>query len=536
MNSGASRISTISSGEVSTAPSRISISGSVITGGTFTQHNYQVQGAKNGFDRLQEVVAPGAFHDSGERSNPPQHRTENTLAVKKTIMDWVLGQDSKTQHAFILWLHGAMGTGKSVMAQEVAEHTDAQGLLIASFFFSRSDPNRNHGRSLFPTIAYQLALAIPQIREKIATIIENDPLILTRSFSTQFQSLIAAPLQDFVRSDDSVGTDFRRLIVIDGLDECLDHKTQCTILDIILNGVQQHRLPVIFLITSRPEQDIFTKFNSPDMCNVLTCLGLNESFLPTPKLLLNDSDNSDGSSNMESQPQEESASEEFHIYATITYQSFPEEDPGRRWLSVTEGERLYTNGVMRSEVDPQGNRRPCLTARNKAGNVGLIRMGIVVFQPLSDDFLPHMNQACRSTVSLDYGSIPFSKWLPVTKDELLSTDGVVRIEDGVYGSKISCYQVCNRAGRIGFIDASKIIFENETQEPPFDRVIRSKVTFDYSANPRSMWLSVKKGEILHTDGRSRIEVGLDGKRYQCYKVRNDSGKRGLINVGNALFM
>ena len=44
----------------------------------------------------------------------------------------------------------------------------------------------------------------------------------------------------------------RRLVIIDGLDECLDPKVQKNILEVLGNAQRQHRLPLIFLFASRP--------------------------------------------------------------------------------------------------------------------------------------------------------------------------------------------------------------------------------------------------------------------------------------------
>ncbi|KDR71808.1 hypothetical protein GALMADRAFT_126732 [Galerina marginata CBS 339.88] len=264
---------------------RALISHSVITGGTFIQHTHdnrriQIQGGKSGFDRLQDAVAPAAFHNSGERFDPPKCHPNTRVAVMKKIMDWIQGQDSETRNALIMWLNGAAGAGKSAIAQSIAELCCAQECLLASFFFGRSDPNRNHARSLFPTIAYQMVLAIPQLREKLVAIIEFDPLIFTRGPSVQFLSLIVKPLRELLDSGFFNDPSSPRLVIIDGLDECLDRRSQCEILDIIVRGIQQDRLPLIFLIASRPEHEISTKFNSPRVTSILTRLVLDDSYLP----------------------------------------------------------------------------------------------------------------------------------------------------------------------------------------------------------------------------------------------------------------
>jgi len=111
-------------------------------------------------------------------------------------MDWIIRQDVDDQNAFILWLYGPAGAGKSTIAHDIARRCDLKKLLLASFFFSRSDPTRSTAKSLIATIAYQIMVNTPGMREKIGGIIEQDPLILTRSLESQVASLIAEPLSE----------------------------------------------------------------------------------------------------------------------------------------------------------------------------------------------------------------------------------------------------------------------------------------------------------------------------------------------------
>ncbi|KAF8966225.1 hypothetical protein BDZ97DRAFT_1658024, partial [Flammula alnicola] len=78
------------------------------------------------------------------------------LAVLKKIMEWI--QNSEDRDAWIMWLHGAAGAGKSAIAQSIAELCIKSKLSIASFFFFRTDSTRNSIQPLIATLAYQLAL------------------------------------------------------------------------------------------------------------------------------------------------------------------------------------------------------------------------------------------------------------------------------------------------------------------------------------------------------------------------------------------
>ena len=57
----------------------------------------------------------------------------------------------------VFWLNGLAGTGKSTIAQTFAEITFADGILGASFFCSRDSEARSNLKSIFPTLAFQLA-------------------------------------------------------------------------------------------------------------------------------------------------------------------------------------------------------------------------------------------------------------------------------------------------------------------------------------------------------------------------------------------
>jgi hypothetical protein len=49
--------------------------------------------------------------------------------------------------------------------------------------------------SIFPTIAYQLSLAIPKVGKIINEVVTNDPSIAVKELEIQLQKLIVEPLQ-----------------------------------------------------------------------------------------------------------------------------------------------------------------------------------------------------------------------------------------------------------------------------------------------------------------------------------------------------
>jgi len=203
-------------------------------------------------------------------------------------MKWIhWGEDLD---AFIMWVYGPAGAGKSAIAQTIAEMCEEEMVLLASFFFSRNDPSRSTVKPLVATIAYQITLNLPQIRDTILGVIQHDPLIFTKSLAVQVKSLIMAPLQSLVDSGFFNNSTSRRLIIIDGLDECFDPKVQQNIVEVLANAQRQRQLPLIILIASRPEQQISYIFNTGFLPSITTRIALNESYLPDEdiKLFLDD--------------------------------------------------------------------------------------------------------------------------------------------------------------------------------------------------------------------------------------------------------
>jgi hypothetical protein len=231
------------------------------------------------FNLLNSATAHGALYDSGERFDPPKCHPNTRVAVLDRIMIWAEGGEDG-EEAQIMWMFGPVGTGKSAIAQTIAERCLAAGLLLAAFFFSRSDPTRNHPGSLVATLAYQIRAKIPEFEDLIEKYISQDPLIFTKSFETQLLTLIIKPLQTMAASETLKNTSSPQLIIIDGLDECHDSAAQANIVAVISRALQTYKIPLKILIASRPEQTISFAFNSINHMNLTTRLPLDDTYLP----------------------------------------------------------------------------------------------------------------------------------------------------------------------------------------------------------------------------------------------------------------
>ena len=206
-------------------------------------------------------------------------------------MDWILGSSADDQNTVILWFYGPAGAGKSAIAHKIAERCELEKLLLASFFFSRSDPARSNSKSLITTISYQIAINIPGTREKVVAAIERDPLILSRSLTAQVGALIVEPLRGPLEAGYFNTPTSRRLIIIDGLDECDPPAVQCSILEVISRLFRDYGLPLLVFIVSRPERHLTHSFSTGSLLEFHTTLALDDNYKPNDdiRLFLTDS-------------------------------------------------------------------------------------------------------------------------------------------------------------------------------------------------------------------------------------------------------
>ena len=132
-----------------------------------------------------------------------------------------------------MWVYGPAGSGKSAIAQIIADMCEQEIILLASFFFSRNDPSLSTANSLIATIAYQITLNLPDVRDAVLEAIERDPLVFSKSLVVQGKSLIVTPLQPLTEAGFFNGPTPRRLVIIDCLDECPEPKVKRNLLEVL---------------------------------------------------------------------------------------------------------------------------------------------------------------------------------------------------------------------------------------------------------------------------------------------------------------
>ena len=166
----------------------------------------------------------------------------------------------------IFWLNGLAGTGKSTIAQTVAEMSFADGRLGASFFCSRGSEARRNLKAIFPTLASQLAYQYPLFRKELVQVLKAHRGVEQESLCSQMEKLIISPFKT---------TQISTLIIIDALDECKDKEPASAILSILSRYVDE--IPnVKFFITGRPEPQIRSGFRLKSLLPITEVLKLHE--------------------------------------------------------------------------------------------------------------------------------------------------------------------------------------------------------------------------------------------------------------------
>ncbi|PPQ87780.1 LOW QUALITY PROTEIN: hypothetical protein CVT25_008824 [Psilocybe cyanescens] len=341
----------------------------LINGGTFIEHheNHRAQSSEGtwlphslsiilkynrcmstAIKRLLEASSLSALHNSGDRFDPPKCHPNTRTAVLQKLIDWFIGKFGWDN--LVLWLYGPTGSGKSAIAQTLAELCTAKNRLLASFFFSRTDPRRNNEKTVVATLAYQLWLHTPESRPIIELIINNNPAIFQLNFDIQFGTLFLDPLLQLSSTGRfTSGTPFPNLIIIDGLDECNGADVQNTILNTISNALQQHRsaLPFRFLIASRPEYHLTTSFSGAPLYTLAFRLALDDTYKPDKdiRVYLIDSFRD---------------IRKTHIMHDHLPDSWPSWEDIDKLVAKSSGQFIYAATIIRYVSSPQSNPFDCL--------------------------------------------------------------------------------------------------------------------------------------------------------------------------------
>ncbi|KAJ7118216.1 hypothetical protein C8R44DRAFT_625832 [Mycena epipterygia] len=230
---------------------------------------------------LYHASATDALHNSVERYPQPKCHPETRTEILDNLWNWACGIESSsgnTAASNIIWLYGPAGAGKSAIVQTLCQRLEAESRVAASFFFKRGHVSRGNANRVFSTIAYQLAVLLPELKGFISEGMENDPAIVDKSLSIQLQKLIVEPWQQMIPSS-------RVVIIIDGLDECDGQNVQQEILRSICHAIHNMNFPICFLIASRLEPHISEMFHAPPLDKLHRAVNILQSFEDVRKYL-----------------------------------------------------------------------------------------------------------------------------------------------------------------------------------------------------------------------------------------------------------
>ncbi|KAF8999292.1 hypothetical protein BDQ17DRAFT_1427906 [Cyathus striatus] len=220
---------------------------------------------------LYKLCSRAAIFDLDERGP----RLKCLKGTARSSLDQIHVWSNNFDGAPVLWLSGPLGTGKTSIAQTMAEKWAAQKRIIATFFFSpqvdsyyahsrrkswirgifnfigneyRSPDQKEKRIPIMLTLVYQLVRSVPDIERHVLLTIRRDPSILDAVMSKQFRELILLPLQDLQNREAPV------ILLIDALDECRNAQSKADFLALVTSAELYTNHGIKFLISSRPER------------------------------------------------------------------------------------------------------------------------------------------------------------------------------------------------------------------------------------------------------------------------------------------
>lgn len=204
---------------------------------------------RGGLERLPR--AKYAAYDSSRPDAPNSCFAGTRVELLKLIQEWLLNMDPDDPRIF--WLNGIAGTGKTTIARTIAERSDLEGLLIATFFFSRQgDAELRTPNLVFPTLAYQLARSEPAFARHLSEALKQNPDTPYSSLSSQLRNLIIDPLSKLPQDSERIV-----LLVFDAFDECEENGAR-EILQLLVDAAPIFPFYLKIFLTGRPEPHIRT--------------------------------------------------------------------------------------------------------------------------------------------------------------------------------------------------------------------------------------------------------------------------------------
>ena len=193
-------------------------------------------------------MAAQAPFDASSKQDDPLCLKDTRTEVLKQIRAWTYGEE----RSCIFWLNGMAGTGESTIARTISREFSNRGDLGASFFFARGGGDVGHAGMFFTSIAKQLAIARPSVKQIISESVQAQPDIASKSRNDQWTKLIAQPL-GMIQADPQHPM---LVIVVDALDECDNDNDMKGIIAALARAQDVVSVKLRIIVTSRPETPI----------------------------------------------------------------------------------------------------------------------------------------------------------------------------------------------------------------------------------------------------------------------------------------
>ncbi|KAF4613913.1 hypothetical protein D9613_008176 [Agrocybe pediades] len=180
-----------------------------------------------------------------------------TSSTREQILDDLRTWAKDPIGSRVFWMNGMAGTGKTTILYSFCEWLEENDRMAGNFFCSRTSTACRDLNNIVRSIAYQLAHYSPAFRSQLCKILEEKQNPHTLNVGEQFKWVVAVPLEN---SKDAIPDG--AVIVIDALDECDNVSATALLLKVLMSYAP--RLPIKFLVASRPEPVILKNMQTPN--------------------------------------------------------------------------------------------------------------------------------------------------------------------------------------------------------------------------------------------------------------------------------
>ena len=153
----------------------------------------------------------------------PLYHPGTRSKLLKELDDWIRSNTP------ICWLTGAVGSGKTSIAQTLAKKCSEQKTLVANFFFDRNE--RSGIEPLIPSLVYTMCISYYPAIPYVERVYRHEPSIFQDSAQDyQFRKLLLEVLSAILEEKPTksrpgiMQSKTRLVIVIDGIDRCSDER------------------------------------------------------------------------------------------------------------------------------------------------------------------------------------------------------------------------------------------------------------------------------------------------------------------------